>query len=222
VLEGLTTSISEGELHAFIGGNGTGKSTLLKIFAGLAKVQKGKVNVAQGKRLTMLFQDTKAMFYCDTVAEDLIDGGHASESEIGELADRLNIASILNRNPFDLSGGEIQKAAFMKALLVHPDILLLDEPVKGLDAESCEIVGEILEERKKDGCTIVMVTHDIVFAAKHADRCSMLFGKAIIANGEGREFFNENVFYTTPINRMTRGIADGCVNIGDLQIARKE
>ena len=110
----------------------------------------------------------------------------------------------------------MQKAALAKILLLKPDVLLLDEPVKGIDVLSRDEIGKILLSLKKSGVTIIMVTHDLEFAARHADRCSMLFGHAIIAEGEGREFFVNNMFYTTSISRMTRGLIEGCVLKEDL------
>jgi energy-coupling factor transport system ATP-binding protein len=217
VLKGLDTEVAEGSLHVYVGGNGSGKSTLLGVLSGIYKPFKGKVSVPGDRKLCMLFQDPKSVFVCDTVEDDLREhDASITEDDVAEMAGRLRISELLGRHPYDLSAGEMQKAALAKALLMRPDILLLDEPIKGLDAFAKKEIGEILTGLRDSGVTIIMVTHDIEFAAEYADMCSMLFGRAIIANGRARDFFNGNMFYTTSISRMTRGILDGCVLEGDV------
>jgi energy-coupling factor transport system ATP-binding protein len=212
VLQGLDTRIEEGRIHVFVGGNGCGKSTLLSVLGGLYKPFRGKVATAKDKRVAMLVQDPKAVFVCDAVKDDLREhSGAITEEEALAMAEKLGLTHLLQRHPYDLSAGEMQKAALAKILLLRPDVLLLDEPIKGLDAFARREIGEILTELRSEGVTIAMVTHDVEFAATYADTCSMLFGKAIIAGGAGKEFFGGNMFYTTGISRMTRGVADGCV-----------
>jgi energy-coupling factor transport system ATP-binding protein len=217
VLKGLETEILDGEIHMYVGGNGSGKSTLLGILGGVFKPFKGKVRVPKDKKRCMLFQDPKAVFVCDTLLDDLVEHDPAvTKEDAMAMADRLRIGSLLHRHPYDLSAGEMQKAAIAKVLLLKPDILLLDEPIKGLDAFAKREIADILTGLKQSGVTIVMVTHDIEFAAEYADRCSMVFGNAIIASGGGREFFRDNMFYTTSISRMTRGLAEGCILESDV------
>ncbi|MCL2746538.1 MAG: ATP-binding cassette domain-containing protein, partial [Coriobacteriia bacterium] len=134
---------------------------------------------------------------------------------IQELAQRLDIDHLLNRHPYDLSGGETQKAALAKLLLTSPDILLLDEPTKGLDAEAKLEIGRIFEQLAAEGKTLLLVTHDLPFAASFTHSCSLLANGELIAHGQTHDFFTGNSFYTTPTNRMTRGILDGCVTVED-------
>jgi energy-coupling factor transport system ATP-binding protein len=217
VLKGLDTEIEQGQTHVFVGGNGSGKSTLLGVLSGIYKPFKGKVTSPKDKKLCLLFQDPKSVFVCDTVARDLREHDSSiTDEDVAAMAKKLRIAQLLDRHPYDLSAGETQKAALAKVLLLGPDILLLDEPINGLDAFAKREIGEILTELKKSGVTIVMVTHDIEFAAAYADTCSMLFGAAIIASGEAHDFFDSNMFYTTSISRMTRGACDGCVLESDV------
>ncbi|MDR0817462.1 MAG: ATP-binding cassette domain-containing protein [Clostridiales Family XIII bacterium] len=217
VLRGLTADIREGTIHAFVGGNGSGKSTLMKLLGGVLRPNKGSIRAAKGKSVRLLPQDPKSVFVCDTLADDLREHEpDATDEQIDALTERLGIAHLTDRHPYDLSSGEMQKAALAKILLLKPDVLLLDEPVKSLDAFSRASLAKILHELSEDGVTIAMVTHDVEFAAEHADRCSMVFGSAIIAEGTGRDFFGHNMFYTTSISRMTRGIIDGCILIGDI------
>jgi energy-coupling factor transport system ATP-binding protein len=190
----------------------------MKILGGVLRPNKGAVKTAKGKSVRLLPQDPKSVFVCDTLAEDLREHRpDVADAEIEALTERLGIAHLTGRHPYDLSSGEMQKAALAKVLLLKPDILLLDEPVKSLDAFSRASLAKILHELSAEGVTIAMVTHDVEFAAEHADRCSMVFGSAIIAEGSGRDFFGHNMFYTTSISRMTRGILDDCIVLDDIR-----
>ena len=212
VHKGIETKIVNGEIHAYVGGNGSGKSTLLKLLSKINKPQKGKVIIREDKKVCLLVQDPKSVFVCDDLLSDLMENNsEISKEEAIKMAEKMGLGNLLERHPYDLSGGEMQKAAIAKVLLRKPDILLLDEPVKGIDIFSRDEIGQTLKELKKNGVTVVMVTHDLEFAARIADRCSMIFKQAIIAESNGREFFTENMFYTTSISRMTRGLVDGCV-----------
>ncbi|WP_275887844.1 AAA family ATPase [Bacillus sp. P14.5] len=127
-----------------------------------------------------------------------------AEDRIQALLEKLNIRHLQDRHPYDLSGGELQKAALIGSLLAEPKILLIDEPTKGLDPQSKKAFGEIVSDLVKEGLTVVMVTHDIEFAANHATRCSMLFQGEITVTERTRDFFHENTYYTTVVNRVTR------------------
>ena len=130
------------------------------------------------------------------------------EEELGRVTDLLQLAPLLTSHPFDLSGGEQQRAAFAKVLLSGADVILLDEPTKGLDEGFKEIVGNALQSFAKDGGTVVVTTHDVDFCARTADRCAMLFNGQITGEGAADTFFRGNEFYTTAANRMSRGILD--------------
>lgn len=216
VIDHAHLSVQEGEFLAVVGANGTGKSTLLKIMAGLEKPQKGKV-LYQGRKLTRPQPDTihympqnpKLLFTRDTIREELADlVRHQNRADARErLQDLLqffDMSAFLDRHPFDMSGGELQKLAFMIVLLSEAKLLLLDEPTKGLDPESKQQTGKLLQELQKNGVSIVMATHDIEFAASFSSRCAMLFQGTVTATDETSTFFKGNTFYTTTINRMTR------------------
>ena len=130
---------------------------------------------------------------------------------VGRAVSALGLESLINRHPFDLSGGEVQRAAIAKLLLLNPQILLLDEPTKGLDARNKIKFAKIIKSLKSSGVTVVMVTHDIEFCAKYADICSMLFNGEITSTGTPREFFSENSFYVTSSSKISRGIIDNAV-----------
>lgn len=128
-----------------------------------------------------------------------------------EIAQELDIAHILDRHPYDLSGGEMQKAALAKLLATQPGALLLDEPTKGLDPQAKAELGRLLQKRAQKGEAILVVTHDLEFAAAYGDACMLLFGGGLVCQEEARRFFWGNSFYTTAVHRMTRGYFPDCV-----------
>lgn len=207
--------IYEGEMLALMGGNGTGKSTALHLLAGLLKPHHGEI-LLKGKSLkkysakelyhgmiNILPQDPTALFANKTVEAELNDI-EAEDKRKQEIVELTHISSLLERHPFDLSGGEQQRVALAKVLLCSPKILLLDEPTKGLDAWYKKEFGEILQELKKQNVTIVIVSHDLEFCARYADRVGMFFDGDIATVQETKKFFSGNHFYTTAANRMAR------------------
>ncbi len=215
VLDHLSLSIEEGEILAIVGANGSGKSTLLKVLSGLVKSQTGRL-LYKGKtlkkwtpKIAYLPQNPKAFFLHDTVEEEL----HAIAAQFGmpHMTDRIEgylelfqLQEIKHHHPYDLSGGELQKAALIGVLLGQPDLLLIDEPTKGLDPNMKQRFGEHIQTLQAEGMTIAMVTHDIEFAARYASRCGLLFEGRITAEDTVDDFFKGNTFYTTMLNRLTR------------------
>ncbi|MEG0505298.1 MAG: ABC transporter ATP-binding protein, partial [Raoultibacter sp.] len=188
----------QGSIHAIVGGNGSGKSTMLRLIAGALKTQRGSVSNAFLKRQALLPQDPKALFVCDSVEEELLEwsnrGGYGAP-EVAEALKEFGLEGLESRHPFDTSGGQQQKLALAKVLLTKPDLILLDEPTKGLDAQSkCE-VAQILLKKKAEGCTIVLVTHDLSFISQIADSVSMLFDGQTACSELTSEFFHNNMFY---------------------------
>lgn len=235
VLRGTSVQVYAGEIYAVLGGNGTGKTTMLQVIAGVCKAYRGKVLIA-GKQirdyggnslyrgvLALLPQNPQTVFIRDTVRADLtemleVHGVPKAEREkkIMDVAEKLSIASLLDRNPFDLSGGEGQKCALAKVLLTNPGILLLDEPTKGIDAGGKLVLKDILERLKADGMTVLLVTHDVEFAAETADRCALFFDGEILSADTPMRFFGGNTFYTTAANRMARTLCPNAVTCGQV------
>jgi energy-coupling factor transport system ATP-binding protein len=156
----------------------------------------------------------------DKLADDLGEAaavmglkGEAARDEIRAACERLGIAHLSGRHPYDLSGGEQQKAAFAKMLLLRPRVLLLDEPTKGLDARAKTVLAGILRQLKEEGRAIVIATHDVEFAALHADRCAMFFDGRIVSEDAPAAFFAGNTFYTTAAYRMSRGFYRDAVTV---------
>lgn len=218
VLKEADLQIFDNEILAIMGGNGSGKSTMLYLLSKALSPLKGKVIISSDKRVAMLGQNPEAVFAQDTVAQVIREFQKRfenTEQEITDIIDRLDLGHLLKRHPYDLSGGEKQKVALAKVLLTKPDILLLDEPVKGLDVLNKDEIKQILQELKAK-MSLVIVTHDIDFAAEVADRCAMIFNNRVIAVSPMPEFFQKNSYFTTTTYRLTRNIIDDCIVFEDL------
>ena len=215
ILKGLSLKARRGEFIAILGGNGAGKSTLLSVVGGIQRAYKGKIT-GQYRRCATLPQSPQAILSGKTVRRSLeeIDGADAKQR--GQLIALCRLDELLERHPFDLSGGEKQRAALAKVLLTQPDLLLLDEPTKGMDNAFKEQFAVIIRSLTAQGVTVIMVSHDVEFCAKHPHRCLMLFGGELVAEGTPREFFSGNSFYVTSARRMAKGVLDKAVTTEDV------
>ena len=217
VVKGLSLEVRRGQLLALLGGNGTGKTTSLKLLAGLKKPWRGELEIRG--TVGMLPQDPQTLFVRPTVREDLLEvlpRAERKDAALERVVSLCRLTELLDRHPYDLSGGEQQRAALAKLLLRDPDILLLDEPTKGLDAEFKQSFGQILQTLQRSGVAILMVSHDIEFCAKYADRCALFFDGNIVTEGPPRAFFSGNSFYTTAANRMARELLPRAVTTEDV------
>ena len=224
IVKGFSLSLHKGEFYAILGGNGAGKTTSLKVLSGLQSAYRGTVQT-NGK-LSMLPQNPQALFVKRTVREDLYEalrGVKISREEkdvqVARVVTLCGLQKFLDRHPYDISGGEQQRTALAKILLTAPDILLLDEPTKGFDAEFKVAFAEIIKKLTTQGVTILMVSHDVTFCAEYAHRCGMFFDGNIVAEGTPREFFSGNNFYTTPANRMARHLIPDAVTVDDVVVS---
>ena len=235
ILEGVKLEIKKGEIVSILGGNGSGKTTLLSVIAGLNRAYRGKIRVF-GKKiksykgnelyrgtLGLLPQNPQSGFLREAVREDyhelkkvMGDTEQEMEEKIARIAKLLKIEELLDQHPYDLSGGQQQKAALGKILLLQPKLLLLDEPTKGIDAYSKFRLMELMRRLQSEGITILMVTHDVEFAASVSNRCAMFFDRELTSVDPPEEFFCDNSFYTTAANRIARQMYDGVVTCEDV------
>ncbi|MCD8053121.1 MAG: ATP-binding cassette domain-containing protein [Lachnospiraceae bacterium] len=239
VIRDLSLMVYPGETFCLLGGNGAGKSTLLSLLSGIHRPTRGKIRL-EGKTLDsfrknglfdgflgVLPQNPQCLFVADTVEDDLSEmlserkdlSREEKRERIRQVAERTQIGHLLKSHPYDLSGGEQQRAALAKVLLLEPRLILLDEPTKGLDGFYKRTLAEIFQELKEAGATIFLVSHDIEFCASYGDRCGMMFDGNIVTARPAREFFRGNSFYTTAANRMARDIFPDAVTAEDVVTA---
>ena len=223
VLRGLNLKVKPGELFCLMGGNGAGKSTTLKAVAGILKPQRGSITVdgmtvckenndkIVGSILAMVPQNPQALFTEITVEEELAEAlyyrklsAEEKAKKVLDMMETMEIAHLRKSHPYDLSGGEQQRLALGKILLLEPKIVLLDEPTKGLDPFFKITLAGIFEKLKAQGVTLFMVSHDVEFCAEYGDRCAMFFDGDVVSCGEAKPFFAGNNFYTTTANRIVR------------------
>lgn len=241
VLRGLSLKIKKGEIYSILGGNGSGKTTALSLLSRVNKAHKGKImlndkniNKYSSKELyhnnlASLPQNPQTSFVSDRVEKEFEEiirtMGYTeleAEAKTSKIIKRFALKDLLKKHPYDLSGGEQQKVALAKILLLEPEIILLDEPTKGIDAYSKIELAKILKELKSEGKTIVMVSHDIEFAAEYSDRCALFFDGDVVSEDEPYAFFSGNNFYTTAANKMSRNIFENAITSGDVVSLCKE
>lgn len=215
VVRDLNLKVQKGELYCLLGGNGTGKSTTLRLLGRIKKPYRGKLllngkelgtyreNELYGSLLGILPQNPQSLFVKDTVEKDLREMSGDTE-RLRDVIEKTEIGHLLGSHPYDLSGGEQQRAALAKVLLLDPKIILLDEPTKGLDGFYKKKLAQILKGLTAEGKTILMVSHDIEFCAEYGDTCALFFHGSVVTSAPAREFFAGNSFYTTAANRMAR------------------
>lgn len=230
VVRDLSLQINKGEFYALVGGNGTGKSTTLSLLSRVNQPYRGRIRL-YGRDLRsykdkelyfgclgVLPQNPQSIFLKKTVLEELysVIGGKKErmsleyqsqmkkEKAIEGMVSLTKLEGLLERHPYDLSGGEQQRLALAKVLLLRPKILLMDEPTKGMDGEYKEELGKILKKLQSHGMTIFMISHDIEFVAEYADRAGLFFEGNIVTENDVKSFFAGNNFYTTAANRMAR------------------
>lgn len=223
VLRGLNLQAGEAELFCLLGGNGVGKTTTLKALSGQILPQSGSITI-DGKKvqknnlkelfhgtLAMVPQNPQALFTELSVEEELLEAVYylkmpdeVKVEKIEKMLSLMEIEHLRNAHPYDLSGGEQQRLALGKILLLEPKILLLDEPTKGLDPFFKITLAGVFKKLTQAGVTIFMVSHDVEFCAEYADHCAMAFDGDVVSVGTPTEFFAGNNFYTTAANRVAR------------------
>ena len=242
VVKGLSLDVRKREIFALVGGNGTGKSTTMNLIARIRCPYRGKIWL-EGKNiekytdnelyhgfLGVMPQNPQSLFVKKTVRDDLyemIDGKREKKSDafsidmskkdaVAGIVSLTKLEDLLDRHPYDLSGGEQQRLALAKVLLLRPRILLMDEPTKGIDNHYKKELGEILRKLTEHGVTILLISHDVEFCAQYADRVGQFFEGNMVTNKPAKEFFAGNSFYTTAANRMSRQFFPDAVTVEDV------
>jgi energy-coupling factor transport system ATP-binding protein len=230
VLHDVDLDLRRSELVALMGENGAGKSTLVRHFNGLAHPQRGHVRVL-GRDVAalsvaeaafscaLLGQNPNDYFVKDTVAAeieytldqlDLADDVHAGLRARAE-AD-FDLGGLLDRNPRDLSGGERTRVALAAVAAGAPPVIVLDEPTRGMDPRHKRALGELLRRLAGDGRAVVVVTHDVEFAARFADRVIVLGDGGVLADGPATEVLDGSLFFSTQVNRLLRHTLPGVLH----------
>lgn len=217
VLEHLDWQVKKGSIYGLLGGNGAGKTTLMKLICGILKPRRGKIKT--GGTVRYLVQNPLSIFTEITAEDELAVCCDRDAEAVDAMLEKMELTEFREQNPLDLSGGQQQRLALGKVLLTKPEILLLDEPTKGMDGDFKVKFGDMLGKLKKQGITTVLVSHDMEFCAEYATHCGLMFDREIISGGPTREFFAENVYYTTAAARMTRGILKDCLVAEDIMTA---
>lgn len=241
ILAGVNIKVKRREIFSVLGGNASGKTTLLNVISGQNKLYRGSVSI-NGKNvkryrgrelylhhLAVLPQDPQTVFLKSTVHEDYKEMAKVlqydetkTEQLITDITEKLSISHLLHKHPYDLSGGEQQKAALGKILLLQPKIILLDEPTKGIDAFAKQTLLTILKDLQNQGLTMVIVTHDVEFAALISDRVGLYFDGDMISIDTPVNFFSSNRFYTTTASRMSRHLIENAITYEDVITACKQ
>ncbi|MBQ9375342.1 MAG: energy-coupling factor ABC transporter ATP-binding protein [Ruminococcus sp.] len=241
ILRGVSISLHKGEIYTTLGSTGVGKTTLLNVLSGINRAYKGGVKVF-GKKLSQyknnsLYKDNLALlpqnpaivFTQDTVREDYAKllkalglANQEIDERIADISDKLGLSDLLDCHPSDLSGGEQQKCAIGKTLLSSPKILLLDEPTKSIDAYAKQELIGLLKGLKASGMAVLIVSHDIEFAAQISDKCALFFDGELIAQDEPHRFFSGNNYYTTAAYRISRGFFENAVLTDEIITLCKE
>ncbi len=225
IIKDLSFEVKQGQFYCIVGGNGTGKTSTLSLMSGILQPYRGKVLIGGNNPAKMnakelftnnmgiLPQNPQTLFVKKTVELDLYEmlsqlplTKEEKAAKVEAVVKFAELEHLLSMHPYDLSGGEQQRTALAKVLLLEPKILLLDEPTKGLDGPFKEKLAIFLQKLNAEGVTIVMVSHDVEFCAKYAEVCAMFFDGSIITTNEAQKFFAGNSFYTTAANRMARHV----------------
>ncbi|HIE11986.1 MAG TPA: ABC transporter ATP-binding protein, partial [Desulfotomaculum sp.] len=221
-LRGVTCRIEAGEFVVVMGENAAGKSTLLKLMVGLLKPGRGRVTLcgkdtrtAPIKELARhagyLAQDPNDYLFCDTVEEELLftrrNLGLKEHWAAGSVLERLGLAGYRHVNPRDLSSGERQRVALAAVLAAEPEVVVLDEPTRGIDCRLKEELGVLLAGLAATGKAVVVVTHDVEFAVAYAERVILLFDGRVVADGPKHEVLGNSLAYAPQMGRLFAGFA---------------
>ena len=221
-LKNVSLRICEGEFVAIMGRNASGKTTLVKHINGLLKPTKGKVKVAGirtkdatvaelARKVGFVFQNPNDHIFSDTVEDEIafilknlkFDSRDVAH-RVDEMLKRFNLEAYRKQYPRSLSGGERQRVAMASILVAEPEVLILDEPTRGLEYGLKSELMRFLDEYRGRGRTVVLVTHDVETVAEHADRVILLSEGRIVVDGAKRDVLSRALFFSPQINRLVQ------------------
>lgn len=213
-LKNVNIEIKEGTITGLIGHTGSGKSTMLQLLNGLATPSEGKVyldgediwakpkNISKVRyRVGLVMQYPEYQLFEETVEKDIAYGPKNMGLDEGEIANRIREAiefvgleaDVLQKNPFDLSGGQKRRVAIAGVIAMRPEVLVLDEPAAGLDPQGRDIILDgIFKYREKTGATIIIVSHSMEDMARLCDDIIVLSHGEVVLNGNRDEVFSES------------------------------
>lgn len=217
-LKGVSLNVAQGELVALMGRNGAGKTTLLKQIAGLLKPKQGQVKVmgldtrqtdqqAIITHVGYVPQNPNALLFADTVRQELDFTRRSRGMALGgyePLLETLDLTAHADHYPRDLSVGERQRTALAAILVAEPEIILLDEPTRGLDYRQKEALATFLQREKAQGHTVIMATHDVELVAACADRVILLGDGQVVVDGPTREVMTDSLVFASQVNKLFR------------------
>jgi len=217
-LRGVNLSVGQGEFVALMGRNGSGKTTLLKHLVGLLRPQEGQIELwgedIKGKgtediarRVGYVPQNPGSLLFADTLREELDFTRRSHGLETGnyeELLRSLHLEQYADTYPRDLSSGERQRTAMAAILVAEPEIILLDEPTRGLDYYQKRTLIDILSGMQAEGKTIIMSTHDVELVAQGADRVVILGEGQVVVDGPARKVMSKSMVFSSQINKLFR------------------
>lgn len=225
VLHSFNLTVPQGSFFAVMGENAAGKTTAVKLMCGLLECKRGKIELFSKsikkyssyelyhETVACLPQKCETLFAGPTVKEDfesLLKDKKLSKAqrdeEIRRVSEFFEISHLLDAHPYDISGGELQRAALAMTMLRKPKLLVLDEPTKGMDNLFKERFAQKMKELSKSGITVIIVSHDTEFCAKHCDECALIFDGVCTTQTDTHSFFSENFFYTTAASKISRRI----------------
>jgi energy-coupling factor transport system ATP-binding protein len=223
-LQDISLDIGQGEFVALMGRNGAGKTTLLKHLVGLLKPDQGQVQIiephtqrsmdtrrAGTEELIQVIgyvpQNPNALLFNDTVRQELdftLRGHGRPAGDYDGLLSALGLTAHAGSYPRDLSVGERQRVALASILVAEPQILLLDEPTRGLDYRQKAALVDFLQREKAHGRTVIMATHDVELVANCADRVILLGDGQVVVDGPARQVMSESLVFASQINKLFR------------------
>lgn len=210
--------LRRGEGLCIVGPNGSGKSTLVKLISG---IMKGSGSIKLDGQIAYLSQEPSDYLFNDTVEQELLfsqmQKGVHDLLKLEKTLKDLDIYELKDKNPRDLSGGQKQRVAIATLLVNDPDIVIMDEPTRGLDPILKSRLGDIINRLKEQGKSIILISHDMEFASRYMDNISLMFSGTLMKTESKEEFFTKSLFYSTAMSRLFTGIVDGVYSLENIE-----